>query len=95
MKHLLLAALLLLASATQAQTPPPPASGGPYRYCALVVTNDDYFKVANIMSLDYGRRSKKSPTEGVPADAVLEEADKQISKARNAIFALNYLSDLG
>ena len=60
-----------------------------------MVTNDDYFKVANIMSLDYGRRSKKSPDEAVPADAVLEEADAQISKARNAIFALTYLSDLG
>ena len=95
MKHLFFVALLLLSSAAPAQTVPAPASAGPYRYCALVVTNDDYFKVANIMNLDYGRRSKKSPDEAVPADAVLEEAAAQISKARNAIFALNYLSDLG
>jgi hypothetical protein len=95
MKAPCLAALLLLASAAPAQTLPSLASAGSYRYCALVVTNDDYFKVGNIMSLDYGRRPKKSPTESVPVDAVLEEADKQISKARNAIFALNYLSDLG
>ena len=95
MKHLFSAALLLLSSAAPAQTLPAPAGAGPYRYCALVVTNDDYFKVANIMNLDYGRRNKKGPDEVVPADAVLEEAAAQISKARNAIFALNYLSNLG
>jgi len=94
MNYLLLAALLAGAAPahTSAQTSPPPASGGTYRYCALVVSNDDYLTVANTMSLDYGRRAKKSLTEAVPPDAVLEEASRQINKARNTIFALN---DLG
>ena len=72
MKYFLLAPLLLLAGAAPAQTVPAPASAsvGPYRYCALVVTNDDYFSSANRMTLDYGRRELTSP-----ADAVLEEAD--------------------
>jgi hypothetical protein len=97
MKYLLLAALLpgTALAQTSAQSSPPPASGGAYRYCALVVSNDDYLTVANTMSLDYGRRDKKSLTEAVPVDAVLEEASRQIGKARNTIFALNYLSDLG
>lgn len=97
MKYVLLAALLAGASPAQtlAQSSSPPASGGAYRYCALVVSNDDYLTVANMMSLDYGRRDKKSPTEAVADDTVLEEASRQISKARNTIFALNYLSDLG
>jgi hypothetical protein len=60
-----------------------------------VFLNDDYLTIANAMNLDYGRRNKKSPTEAVPVDTVLEEASWQISKARNTIFALNYLSDLG
>jgi hypothetical protein len=96
MKYLLLAALLAGAAPAQtlAQSSSPPASGA-YRYCALVVSNDDYLTVANMMSLDYGRRDKKNPTEAVAVDAVLEEASRQISKARNTIFALNYLSDLG
>jgi len=97
MKYLLLAALLAGAAPAQtlAQSSSPPASGGAYRYCALVVSNDDYLTIANSMSLDYGRRDKKSPAEAVPVDAVLDEASRQISKARNTIFALNYLSDLG
>ena len=97
MKYVLLAALLAGAAPAQtsAQPSPPPASSGAYRYCALVVSNDDYLTVANSMSLDYGRRDKKSPTEAVPVDAVLEEASQRIGKARNTIFALNYLSDLG
>jgi hypothetical protein len=97
MKYLLLAALLAGTALVQtsAQSLTPAASGGAYRYCALVVSNDDYLTTANTMSLDYGRRDRKSPTEAVPADAVLEEASRLISKARNTIFALNYLSDLG
>jgi len=96
MKYLLLAALLAAAPAhTWAQASPPPASGGAYRYCALVVSGDDYLTVANVMRLDYGHRDKKGPAEAVPVDAVLEEANLQISKARNTIFALNHLSDLG
>jgi hypothetical protein len=97
MKYLLLAVLLLPAGTAlaQTQTTPPPATNGAYRYCALVVATDDYFTIANSMSLDYGRRSKKNLPEVVLVDAALEEADKQISKARNTIFALNYLSDLG
>jgi hypothetical protein len=97
MKYLLLAALLAGTARAQApaQSSPPSASNGAYRYCALVVSNDDYLAVANAMSLDYGRRDKKNPTEAVPVDAVLEEASRQIGKARNTIFALNYLSDLG
>jgi hypothetical protein len=97
MKYLLLAALLAgtALAQTSAQSSPPPASGGAYRYCALVVSNDDYLTVANTLSLDYGRRDKKSLTEAVPVDAILEEASRQIGKARNTIFALNYLSDLG
>jgi hypothetical protein len=95
MKYLFLAALLAGAAPAQTLAQASPASSGAYRYCALVVSNDDYLTVANIMRLDYGRRDKKSPTEAVAVDAVLEEASKQISKARNTIFALNYLSDLG
>lgn len=97
MKYLFLAALLAgtARAQTSAQSSPLPASAGAYRYCALVVSNDDYLTVANTMRLDYGRRDKKSPTEAVPVDAVLEEASQQIGKARNTIFALNYLSDLG
>lgn len=95
-KYVLLAVLLAgTAPAYTSAQPAPPASGGAYRYCALVVSNDDYLTVANSMRLDYGRRDKKSPTEAVPVDAVLEEASQQISKARNPIFALNYLSYLG
>lgn len=89
MKYLLFASLLLLAPAARAQTTPAPAGPVIYRYCALVV--DDYlFNGSNRMTLHYGRLDAKQP-----ADAVLEVADKQISKTRNIIFALNYLSDLG
>jgi hypothetical protein len=49
------------------------------------VSNDDYLTTANTMSLDYGRRDKKSSTEAVPVEAVLEEASRHISKARNTI----------
>jgi hypothetical protein len=97
MKYLLLAALLTGTARAQTSAPSSPvgASNGAYRYCALVVSNDDYLTVANTTSLDYGRRDKKTPTEAVPVDAILEEASRLIGKARNTIFALNYLSDLG
>ncbi len=86
MKYLPLLASLLLIPTARAQTAPAPAVV--YRYCALVV--DDYlFSSNNRMTLNYGRLDKQ------PADAVLEAADKQISKTHDVIFALNYLSNLG
>ena len=67
MKYFLLATLLLLAGAAPAQTVPSPASAsaGPYRYCALVVSNDDYFSSANRMMLGYGRHESTSPADAV------------------------------
>jgi hypothetical protein len=89
MKHLLFACLLLLASSVCAQTAPTPVSAPIYQYCALVVDDANFYS-PNSMQLDYGRLNSKDPK-----DALLEEAEKQIRKAGNTIFALNYLSNLG
>jgi hypothetical protein len=88
MKHPLLVTLLLSMTA-RAQTSPAPASTPVYQYCALVVDDANFYSPNNLL-LDYGRINSKAP-----ADATLEEAEKQIRKAHNTIFALNYLSNLG
>lgn len=89
MKHLLLASLLLLAPATHAQTAPAPTSSAGYRYCSLVV-DDRLFASPYNLRLYYGRLTGKAP-----ADETLEAAEKQIRKANDIVFALNYLSSLG
>ena len=89
MKHVLLASLLLLAPAIHAQTAPALASPVVQRYCTLVV-DDRLFASPYNLRLYYGRLNGKALV-----DETLEAAEKQIRKANDIVFALNYLSSLG
>lgn len=89
MKYLFLLALLVLCPRARAQTAPVPAGPVVYRYCTLVV-DDRLFASPGNPRLYYGRLSAKAP-----ADETLEAAEKQIRKANDILFALNYLSSLG
>lgn len=92
MKHLLLACCLVLALNAHAQDNPTAAApvSAPYRYCALVVSDDRYLNSASRPYLDYGQGAP-----GAVADPEMVEMAKNIRQSGNVIDILNYLGRHG
>lgn len=92
MKHLLLVCCLLLAPNVYAQsaaTATTPVSV-PYRYCALVVSDDRYLNSISRPYLDYGQGAP-----GAVADPEMVEMAKNIRQSSHVIDILNYLGRHG